>query len=95
MALCGDFPEAPSLAESGRTQLSCRLWLVACFPVGRFSDLSRTHLRRAFRRQKKKKKRVLFFSSKSPVLKDSAFTYGVASLYLVTKPYKAVDPRQK
>lgn len=38
MALCGDFPEAPSLAESGRTQLSCRLWLVACFPVGRFSE---------------------------------------------------------
>lgn len=69
MALCGDFPEAPSLAESGRTQLSCRLWLVACFPVGRFSDLSRTHLRRAFRRQKKKKKGFYFFPPKAPSLK--------------------------
>lgn len=68
MELCGDFPEAPSLAESGRTQLSCRLWLVACFPVGRFSDLSRTHLRRAFRRQKKKKSSI-FFPPKAPSLK--------------------------
>lgn len=68
MELCGDFPEAPSLAESGRTQLSCRLWLVVCFPVGRFLDLYCTHLRRAFRRQKKKKE-FYFFPPKAPSLK--------------------------
>lgn len=40
-------------------------------------------------------KKQFYFSAKRAIFKNSAFVDGVMFLYLVAKPYKAVDPRQK